>query len=61
MLLFLFVFGVLSSSGGIAFAFRFAWRTSNFYGLPKIHKSKSVKDAVAIQNAEYIRLPPVAA
>lgn len=39
----------------------FAWRTSNFYGLPKIHKSKSIKDAVATQNAEYIKLSPDAA
>ena len=38
----------------------FAWRTSNFYGLPKIHKSKSIKDAVETQNAEYIHLPPEA-
>ena len=29
-------------------------RTSNFYGLPKVHKSKRIKEAVKEQNSTYI-------
>jgi hypothetical protein len=36
----------------------FTYRTSNFYGLPKIHKSKEINDAVQKQNSDYIKLPP---
>ena len=35
----------------------FTHKTSNFYGLPKIHKSKEIKDAVQAQNSDYIKLP----
>ena len=39
---------------------KFTWKTSNFYGLPKIHKSEAVKNAIQEQNATYIKLqaPP---
>ena len=38
----------------------FAWKTSNFYGLPKIHKSQAVKEAILQQNSTYIKVqaPP---
>ncbi|XP_028410554.1 uncharacterized protein LOC114533251 [Dendronephthya gigantea] len=38
----------------------FAWKTSNFYGLPKIHKSQAVKEAIEQQNSTYIKIqaPP---
>ena len=36
----------------------FTYRTSNFYGLPKIHKSTSITTAIKEQNADYIKLPP---
>ena len=29
----------------------------NFYGLPKIHKSKKIKNAVETQKSEYIEIP----
>ena len=32
----------------------FEMRTSNFYGLPKIHKSNSIKTAIEEQNQTYI-------
>ncbi len=32
------------------------WRTSNFYGLPKIHKSKEIKTEVEKVNSTYIHL-----
>lgn len=32
-------------------------KTSNFYGLPKIHKSKEIKYAIETQKAEYIEIP----
>jgi hypothetical protein len=38
----------------------FLMKTSNFYGLPKIHKSKSITDAVTDQNNDYIKLEPPA-
>ena len=31
--------------------------TSNFYGLPKIHKSKQIKNAVETQKSKYIEIP----
>lgn len=36
----------------------FTYKTSNFYGLPKIHKSAAIKAAIKEQNAEYIKLDP---
>ena len=32
----------------------FTYKTSNFYGLPKIHKSTSITTAIKEQNADYI-------
>ena len=32
--------------------------TSNFYGLPKIHKSTSITTAIKEQNEDYVKLPP---
>ena len=32
-------------------------KTSNFYGLPKIHKSKQIKNAVEIQKSKYTESP----
>ena len=37
---------------------KFQWKPSNFYGLRKIRKSQSIKEAVSAQNAEYIEQPP---
>ena len=37
---------------------KFEWKTSNYYGLPKIHKSQCIKESIGAQNAEYIELPP---
>lgn len=34
----------------------FESRTSNFYGLPKVHKSKQIQSAVNEQNREYITM-----
>ena len=34
----------------------FDWRTSNFYGLPKIHKCKSIIDKVSNSNSRYIHM-----
>ena len=34
----------------------FSCHTSNFYGLPKIHKSELLKEAIKIQNSDYIEL-----
>ena len=38
----------------------FITKTSNFYGLPKIHMSNIMKTAVKDQNSEYVKLPPTA-
>ena len=38
----------------ISYISNFQMRTSNFYGLPKVHKSKSIKEAVKEQNSTYI-------
>ena len=35
----------------------FTYKTSNLYGLPKIHKSTSITTAIKEQNADYIKLP----
>ena len=32
-------------------------KSSNFYTLPKIHKSKQIKKAVETQKSEYIKIP----
>ena len=37
----------------------FDMKTSNIYGLPKIHKSQQIKDAVKEQNSTYIQLKDV--
>lgn len=42
----------------IDYIHKFAWKTSNFYGLPKIHKSPTIKTAVKEQNADYVKLSP---
>ena len=34
----------------------FNTKTSNFYGLPKIHKSEIIKNAIQIQQSEYIEI-----
>ena len=33
----------------------FEFKTSNFYGLPKIHKSELIKREIQLQNSEYIQ------
>jgi hypothetical protein len=38
----------------------FLMKTSNFYPLPKIHKSKTITNAVTEQNNDYIKLEPPA-
>ena len=39
---------------------KFRPKTSLFYGLPKIHKSKIINEAIEVQNAEYIKsLEPI--
>ena len=38
------------------FLTKFNCKTSNFYGLPKIHKSKEIKNAIKTQNKEYIEI-----
>lgn len=35
----------------------YEYKESNFYGLPKIHKSTKIKDAIKVQCSEYIRCP----
>ena len=35
---------------------KFSWKTSNFYGLSKIHKSKCINEAIKEQDADYIKL-----
>ena len=29
---------------------------TNFYGLPKVHKSKIIQEAIQVQNSEYIKI-----
>ena len=31
-------------------------QTSNFYGLPKVHKSKQINEAIHQQNNEYVEI-----
>ena len=38
------------------FLLKFECKTSNFYGLPKIHKSKIILSEVEKQNSEYIKI-----
>ena len=42
------------------FLTKFSFSTSNFYGLRKIHKSKTIQEAIQVQNSEYIKIyaPP---
>ena len=37
------------------FLTKFSFSTSNFYGLPKIHKSKIIQEAIQVQNSEYVK------
>ena len=39
------------------FLTKFDHKTSRFYGLPKVHKSQIIKDAIKEQNMEYIKVP----
>ena len=38
------------------FLTKFSFSTSNFYGLPKFHKSKIIQEAIQVQNSEYIKI-----
>ena len=38
------------------FLTKFSFSTSNFYGLPKIHKSKIIQEAIQVQNSEYVKI-----
>ena len=38
------------------FLTKFSFSASNFYGLPKIHKSKIIQEATQVQNSEYIKI-----
>ena len=42
------------------FLTKFSFSTSNFYGLPKIHKSKIIQGATQVQSSEYVKIyePP---
>ena len=42
------------------FLTKFSFSTINFYGLPKVHKSKIIQEAIQVQNSEYIKIyePP---
>ena len=42
------------------FLTKFSFSTSNFYGLPKVHKSKIIQEAIQVQNSEYMKIyePP---
>ena len=42
------------------FLTKFSFSTSNFYGLPKAHKSKIIQEAIKVQNSEYVKIyePP---
>ena len=42
------------TSDEIKYLTKFQMRTSNFYGLPKVHKSKIIKEAIKEQNSIYI-------
>ena len=34
----------------------FHFLTSNFYGLPRVHKCKIIQEAVKVRNSEYIKI-----
>ena len=38
------------------FLTKFSFSTSNFYGLPKVHKSKIIQEAIQVQNSEYVKI-----
>ena len=38
------------------FLTKFSFSTSNFYGLPKVHKSKIIQEAIQVQNSEYTKI-----
>ena len=38
------------------FLIKFSISTSNFYGLPEVHKSKFIQEAIQVQNSEYIKI-----
>ena len=38
------------------FLTKFTFSTSNFYGLPKVHKSKIIQEAIQVQNSGYIKI-----
>ena len=38
------------------FLTKFSFSTSNFYGLPKVHKSKIIQEAMQVQNSEDIKI-----
>ena len=42
------------------FLTKFSFSTINFYGLPKVHKSKIIQEAIQVQNSEYVKIyePP---
>ena len=42
------------------FRTKFSFSTSSFYGLPKVHKSKIIQEAIQVHNSEYIKIyePP---
>ena len=42
----------------IDFILNFECKGSNFYGLPKVHKSREVKSAVENLQSEYVKIPP---
>ena len=39
-----------------AFLTNFSFSTTNFYGLPKVHKSKIIQEAIQVQHCEYIKV-----
>ena len=38
------------------FLTKFSFLASNFYGLPKVRKSKIIQEAIQIQNSEYVKI-----
>ena len=40
----------------IDYLLKFEYKESNLYGLPKIHKSKTIRDAISQQKSEYIKV-----
>ena len=42
----------------IAYLTNFEWKTSEFYVLPKIHKSKTLPIVVSLANSDYIEIEP---